>query len=397
MSFSKSSIIVLLLIALGFNGFAQEAEKRKFSDIIEARGYVKYLNTTNFLDINTVFGQNLVHHRLNLRGYFNDNWTAGLEMRNRVFSGVGVTLQPGFGDTLNHDPGLVDMSWTLINGNAFVAHSTIDRAWVNYTKGKFEARLGRQRINWGINTVWNPNDLFNAFNYLDFDYEERPGSDAIRVQYYTGDLSGLEVAYAPGKDFELDKSVIGGVYRFNKKSYDIQVLGGMYRKDLAAGIGWAGNIKDGGFKGEATYFHPREDFSDTTGIVSATVSGDYSFKNGIYVMASLLYNSNGLTDPVSLSGGGTNAFGNISAKSLMPSKYSTFASVSGQLNPLLMASGSVIYAPGMNLLFIMPNFSYSLSDSWELMLLGQTFLGEVPNSGFDHLGSSVFVRVKWSY
>lgn len=375
----------------------EDPPKRKFKDIVAVRGYVKYLNTTNFLNINTVFGQNLIHHRLNLRGYLNPQWTVGLEMRNRIFYGAAVALQPGFGDTLNHDNGLVDMSWTLINGNAFVVHSILDRAWVNYAKGKFEARLGRQRINWGINTVWNPNDLFNAFNYLDFDYEERPGSDAIRVQYYTGDLSGLEVAYAPGKNFDLDKTVAAAMYRFNKRNYDIQILGGLYREDLALGTGWAGSIKNAGFKGEATYFHPRRQLQDTLGTVSATVSVDYSFKNGVYVMGSFLYNSQGLITPVGLTGGGTSAFGRISAKSLMPSRYSAFASVSGQITPLLTASGGVIYAPGMNLLFLSPSFGYSLSDNWELMLLGQVFLGEDPAKGFGHLGSGVYLRIKWSY
>ena len=59
-------------------------------------------------------------------------------------------------------------------------------------------RIGRQRINWGVNLAWNPNDLFNAYSLIDFDYQERPGSDAIRFQYYMGDLSVLNLQYNPG-------------------------------------------------------------------------------------------------------------------------------------------------------------------------------------------------------
>jgi hypothetical protein len=62
-------------------------------------------------------------------------------------------------------------------------------AYLDYTAGKWQFRVGRQRINWGVNLVWNPNDVFNSFSYFDFDYEERPGSDAVRVQYYTGTTS----------------------------------------------------------------------------------------------------------------------------------------------------------------------------------------------------------------
>lgn len=35
--------------------------------------------------------------------------------------------------------------------------------------------------------AWNPNDWFNTYNYFDFDYEERPGTDAIRVRVYFKD------------------------------------------------------------------------------------------------------------------------------------------------------------------------------------------------------------------
>ncbi|MEZ4983057.1 MAG: hypothetical protein R2769_16025 [Saprospiraceae bacterium] len=66
------------------------------------------------------------------------------------------------------------------------AQMMLDRLFVQYTYKQFEARLGRQRINWGISTIWNPNDIFNAYNFSDFDYEERPGSDAMLLKYYIG-------------------------------------------------------------------------------------------------------------------------------------------------------------------------------------------------------------------
>ena len=154
------------------------------------------------------------------------------------------------------DNGIIDLSHVWVNENSFVFHSIIDRLWMNYSHKKFDLRIGRQRINWGVNTVWNPNDLFNAFNFVDFDYEERPGSDAVRFQYYTGDFSSFEIAARPGE--HIDSTVAAAMYKFNKWNYDFQVLGGNYFSDIALGLGWAGNIKNAGFKGEATYFHPRK-------------------------------------------------------------------------------------------------------------------------------------------
>ena len=70
---------------------------------------------------------------------------------------------------------------------------TFDRLFIEWNKEKWNIRIGRQRINWGINLAFNPNDIFNAYNFLDFDYEERPGVDAARVQYYYGSFSGLDL------------------------------------------------------------------------------------------------------------------------------------------------------------------------------------------------------------
>jgi len=133
-------------------------------------------------------------------------------------------------------------------------NSTIDRALINYSKGKWDITLGRQRVNWGMNLVWNPNDIFNTYNFLDFDYEERPGSDALRVQYYLGDFSKIEVSAKKGRS--KDDYIIAGMYKFNISSYDIQFITGVYQKDWMFGAGWAGNLKDAGFKGEISYFVP---------------------------------------------------------------------------------------------------------------------------------------------
>ena len=161
--------------------------------------------------------------------------------------------------------------------------------------GQNKGRLGRQRINWGISPVWNPNDLFNAFNYLDFDYEERPGADAARFEYYTGSASSIEGAFKLAEDS--DEHVGAAIYRFNTSGYDLQFLAGRFQEDWAAGGGWAGNIGEAGFKGEATVFVPSSDAPDTSDVtVSATAAIEYGFQNGWITTASYLLNSAGASD-----------------------------------------------------------------------------------------------------
>lgn len=70
-----------------------------------------------------------------------------------------------------------------------ILRTMIDRLWIDWAYKKWELRAGRQRINWGKTSVWNPNDLFNTFNYANFDYEEQAGSDAIKLSYYPSGMS----------------------------------------------------------------------------------------------------------------------------------------------------------------------------------------------------------------
>ncbi len=89
---------------------------------------------------------------------------------------------------------------------------------------KFQVTLGRQRINWGQTFVWNPNDIFNAYSYFDFDYIERPGSDAVRLQYFPSSSSVAEFAVKVDDENDITAA---GLYRFNKWGYDIQFLAGL--------------------------------------------------------------------------------------------------------------------------------------------------------------------------
>ncbi len=364
----------------------------------ELTGYVKYLQTTTFYDAPGIQAttNNLLHNRLNFRWYPNDTWKIAIEARNRIFYGEEVKLAPfqfgqSYGEVINQDAGLVNLSKLWLNDPAVVLHSTIDRAYVNYTQGKWDIRVGRQRINWGINLVWTPNDLFNAFNFLDFDYEERPGSDAIRVTYYPGMMSSAEVAFSPGRN--ISESVGAGLYKFNVKGYDIQVLGGYARGDIATGVGWAGSIGGTGFKGEATWFEPTVHSQDSLSAFSASITADYLIAKGPYISGAILYNSLGESSN-SLQSGLVSA--SLSPKSLFPGKWAGLVQASGQINPLFSISGSAIYSPTQHITVFFPTFTYSIRENWDIDLIGQAFFSDRPQ-GYGHGATALFFRLKWSY
>lgn len=363
-------------------------------DKLTLKGYIKYLNiVTPAPDLNNIITDNFFHNRLNFRYYPTSALSAGVEVRTRVFYGEATRLNPLLSNNLEMDnSGLFDLSSVWIDETSFKAHTIIDRAWIDWYKGKVQARIGRQRINWGVNTVWNPNDLFNSYSFFDFDYEERPGSDAIRLQYYTGVASGFDIAARPGKRAKDD--VIAGIYRFNKWQYDFQVLSGIFHSDVAIGTGWAGNIGTGGFKGEATYFHPYENFSDTSGIFVASFTLDYSFKNGIYILGSYLYSGAASSSALQLSN-----FVNVqlTPKTLSPFEHSTLVQVSGNITPLVNGGIAFIFYPGNNYFFSGPSLTFSLAPNLDLLLTSQVVFGDKPNGNFGGLGGSFYMRVKKSF
>jgi hypothetical protein len=294
-----------------------------------------------------------------------------------------------FGKYIDADNGFVDLSYNVAEEDALVLNTSIDRLLMNWSNPKWDITLGRQRINWGINLIWNPNDIFNAFNYFEFDYEERPGTDALRVQFNAGSRSSLELAYKFSDQSQVKAMAL--MYKTNFKKYDWQNFAGIYNEDVVFGTGWAGNIQNTGFKGEISYFHPYKNIGDTKGVWSASVSFDRSFKNDYFVMGSYLYNSEGK----GLANGLIELTGNeLSAKKLMPFEHSFFGQVSKSFNPLWNGSMAVIYSPQGNTLIALPSFAVSLSDYWDASLIGQLFFSEVMHV-YRSLGQSIHFR--WCY
>jgi len=284
---------------------------------------------------------------------------------------------------------LLNLSWLLADRPALALHTIADRLSLNWRRNRWDITVGRQRINWGITTAWNPNDLFNAYNFFDFDYEERPGSDAVRMRYSTSGMAGFDLAVSRGQD---SASLIGALlYRFNVRGYDFQVLGSWYHHDLALGAGWAGSIGNAGFKGEVTWFQPRS--ADTTGALSLTLGGDYTFSGGWYVGGALLYTSTGGNDAAALE---QLSAQQLSAKMLMPFRYSVLGQVAKPITPLLAANMSLIYCPGANALILFPVLTYSLSDNWEANLVAQAFFAP-ENDTFKNRGNALFFRLKWAF
>jgi hypothetical protein len=379
------SLVVFVFFA--WSSYSQESPSK-----LRINGYVKNLQSLiNPNDLDLLQTLNFVHHRMNLRYDVNDRWSLQVGNRNRVFTGSLLLFNPNFGDQLNRESDdYLKLSSAWVNRRGLVAHSTFDRLFIRYSHERLEVTLGRQRINWGINTLWNPNDLYNTFNFTDFDYEERPGSDALRIKYYTGDFSSMELAAKMGPT--VDSTVLGMMYKTHLGLYDLQVLGAYYYSEWALGMGWAGSLGQLGFKGEATGFFPQASEEDPIHL-SANTGIEYIAPGNLLLSLGVLYNSSGserasLTQLINAE---------ITAKNLYPYRWALAATLFKSINPLVNIGGSLIYSPNeFHPVFLVPTLGYSIKENWDIDMIGQIILQKDAQK-YQSPGQLIFLRLKWSY
>ena len=390
----RKFIVVMLLLMISSILYSQD-DNKKWS----LYGYTSFMNTNSFDSIsNKWLIDNQLHNRTNFNYFFNNNLTFTAQLRTRFIYGNSVLLIPNYDIMIETEAGYLNMNTNIISEQNFLLNINMDRLFFKYTKGDWDISLGRQRINWGRTLIWNPNDIFNTYSYFDFDYTEKPGSDALRVQYYTGAASSIELASSVNYEKRLTTAA---KLLVNKWSYDWQfIIGEMEQRDYIAGFGWAGALKSIGFRGEATYFHPI-DANDTTreASISATASFDYTFKNSLNIMAQVLYTK--ITKDNPISDFSTFYSSNLNAKYLSFSPWNMFINAKYPITPLLNISLGGMYYPDANSVFINPSIDYSLSDNLEFSFVYQYFKG---NTTDPITGSSVkkqfnfaFLRLKMSY
>ena len=85
----------------------------------------------------------------------------------------------------------------------------------------------------------------------------------------------------------------------------------------------------------------------------------------------------------------------LRARTSGPTEH-TFTQLSTTLNPQLTANISGICGAGMDLLFLMPSFSYAINIAWDIMLLGQIIYADYQGK-FTDMGNAIFIRTKWNY
>ena len=379
-----------LCLLLAVAPFFQTADAQQSST--ELGGYVKYLLSSTFDSPNGTVTDNLLHARLNTKWYPYEGLSGVMELRFRGYYGGTVENTPQFAEQIKNRDGLSGTDATLWRAKKSLGYGEIDRMYVNWAPNNFQATIGRQRIAWGTNLVWNVIDIFNPLSILDFDYTERPAVDAIHLQYYTSPVTKLAVAYKPRTTYS--ESITGFLWTLNRWDYDFHIIGGERYGMNFGGLGWAGDVAGGGFRGETLVSDiPELATGGATGslMVSTSLSGDYTFRNSFYIHTELLYNSAGVTSDA--------ARFRLRAQKLWllsPGRWSLFQELSYDLTPLVRGSCFAIVNPNDRSVALVPSVTWSVVTDVDVSILGLIFSGRT-GSEYGGLGKGIYSRGMLSF
>jgi len=378
-------ILSLYIISFSINNNAQENKNWSLS------GYLSEMLSIIMIDPDSaLLYENLLHNRLNFEWNPSKNWKLNIGMRNRLIAG-NILQYSGYAESISFDKGWVDLSWNVFDEKNMLLSASFDRVFVTFEKDKWNVKLGRQRINWGQTLVWNPNDIFNTYSYFDFDYVERSGCDAVRGAYYHNATSSTELAVSVDYNNDVTAALL---HRWNYKETDYQLIGGVLTgNDVLIGGACTGEIGGLNLRGEATYFQPVKNFTDTTGTIGISVGADYVFSNSLMLQSEVLYNN---VSSVFKHIGVLGLYAApLSAKYLSICDWTAFLQASYPVTSRFTGSLSGMYFININTFYVGVNGTFSLSDNWDLSAIVQYFVGN--DNQLSSQTAMGFLRLKYSF
>lgn len=279
---------------------------------------------------------------------------------------------------------------------------TLDRAVLKMYFKPFDLFIGRQTIAWGTGYGFNPTDIFNVKNPMD-PKAAKSGVNALRVEVPFGDLSGLSLVAVPDRDFQH----MSGGFRLkgNLGNFDLSVCGiKQMNSDLElaglptriiAGADLAGQIGDVGIWLEGAAINPvykNTNYTDFDSIYAQIDAGiDYTFVNGIYLMAEYYYNGLGEKDykDYNISGLINQMMGQMSG---FGQHYLMAGFTKDFLDFFLFSTFGLVNFTDQSAM-ILPALDYTFSDNISLKLQGQIAVGDKKKSEYGSMNSSVSFNV----
>jgi len=296
----------------------------------------------------------------------------------------------------------------------------LDRCYLEAYSGPWTVTVGKQRVAWGSGQFWNPTDLFDPFGPLSLDAEDRPGSDALRVDRQLGPVSVLTGVFSVGSrsgwhEDLWDRSVQVLRLRTHLGDWDIVLLGAQDRGDSVAGLDLSGYVGDAGvYMESAVVRHPErlrlygtggEIIWQTLGSdtwIEAVAGGSYGFESGWTVRGELFFNGGGTASTETYPGGAPRgryleAWTDYSRGDLLAlSRMYAAGFVRWQLTPLVSSELGTLVNLSDGGSALLPGLDWSVLSDLRVHAGAQVFLASSP-AEFSYYPLSGYVLLKYSF
>jgi len=229
--------------------------------------------------------------RLRLRPSLSLPWDALLEIEYEMSGLIQSTDQPLLVESNDIGRQVFDLRWTIAESDHYAVIHFIDRLVYRQRLPVGELAIGRQRISWGTGRIWNPTDLFNPINPVNFAKIEKDGADAVSAKFFLGSLSDIQAVWNPA---EHAPSNYGIRFRSHVETFDFSLLGGYFDNAPVAGFDLAGDLGESGVRAEFLYSGLFA--SDVEQYAKLILGADHQFTSELYALLEYHFNGSGTSD-----------------------------------------------------------------------------------------------------
>ena len=384
----KTAVTAIIFIILSSYAGAQTQGLHCGNKILTISGYYKNLfSTSKTTSAGEHFFSDLNRLRLQFRIKPNSNLEFLFTLDNEVlFNDFSNTSD--FNTIRQKDQrSIASMDTDYVSRDrkhTFIRH-LLYRAYLKYKNDSFHPTIGKQNIDYSRMRFFGPLDLFNPQSPLDVEQEERTGTDAINLEYFTGATSSLNIVAAPASTNS--ESSFGMRLLRKYGDYDLSFVAGEFRKDEIAGFGFDGYILVAGLRGEFMYSHS----DNGNDFARIALGADYSPSPRLYILGEYFYN-----------GGASSNISHFmssykySRRMRSIKKHLLSFMVKYEITPLLTFEKYMIYDPQGKSAFFNPQIRYNILTNIDITCGLQLFTGG-SNSEFGNYKNLYYTEIKYFF
>ena len=148
----------------------------------------------------------------------------------------------------------VDLDWTVDSGAHHLWRHRFDRLSAGVNLGpQVQLTVGRQAISWATTLYFTPTDPFAPFDPGDPFREYRAGVDALRLQYFPGPFTSVDIVLRPESYPDGHSTTALLRARISVSAWDLSAWAGALHDDPAAAIGMDRSLRGWVVRGDLSF------------------------------------------------------------------------------------------------------------------------------------------------